>query len=89
MAQPDDAPRLAPEILDHYREFDEAARLAGGSGPLELARTQEIVRRRLPPGVCDVLDVGGGAGAHAAWLARDGHRVELVDPVAELVARAR
>jgi len=89
MAQPDDAPRLAPEILDHYREFDEAARLDAGSGPLELARTREIVRRRLPAGARDVIDVGGGAGVHAAWLARDGHRVELVDPVAEHVTRAR
>lgn len=89
MAQPDDAPRLAPEILDHYRAFDEAGRLDAGSGPLEFARTREIVSRRLPPGPLDVIDVGGGAGVHAAWLARDGHRVELVDPVAELVARAR
>ena len=89
MAQPNDAPRLAPEILDHYREFDEAGRLDAGSGPLELARTREIVLRRLPPGALDVVDVGGGAGVHAAWLARHGHRVELVDPVAEHVARAR
>jgi SAM-dependent methyltransferase len=89
MAQPDDALRLAPEILDHYRETDEAGRLGMGSGPLELARTREIVLRHLPPGAHDLIDVGGGAGVHAAWLARNGHRVELVDPVAEHVARAR
>ena len=88
MAQPDDAPRLAPEILDHYRAFDEAGRLDAGSGPLEFARTREIVRRRLAAGALDVIDVGGGTGVYAAWLARDGHRVELVDPVAEHVARA-
>jgi ubiquinone/menaquinone biosynthesis C-methylase UbiE len=88
MAQPDDAPRLAPEILDHYRAFDEAGRLGAGSGPLEFARTREIVQRRLPAGSLDVVDVGGGTGVHAAWLARDGHRVELVDPVAEHVERA-
>jgi SAM-dependent methyltransferase len=88
MAQPDDAPRLAPEILDHYREVDEGGRLDAGSGPLEFARTREVVRRRLAAGALDVIDIGGGTGVHAAWLARDGHRVELVDPVAEHVARA-
>jgi SAM-dependent methyltransferase len=82
-------PQLAPEILEHYRAFDEARRLTSGSGPLELARTQEIVRRRLPDGALDVIDVGGGTGVHAAWLAHDGHRVALVDPVAEHVERAR
>jgi ubiquinone/menaquinone biosynthesis C-methylase UbiE len=88
MAQPDDAPRLAPEILDHYREFDEAGRLERGSGPLEFARTREIVLRRLPAGALDVIDIGGGTGVHAAWLAREGHRVELVDPVAAHVMQA-
>ena len=89
MAQPDDALRLAPEILNHYREADEAGRLGRGSGPLEFARTRDIVLRRLPARALDVIDVGGGTGVHAAWLARDGHRVELIDPVAEHVMQAR
>lgn len=28
-----------------------------------------------------VLDVGGGTGVHAEWLASDGHTVHLIDPV--------
>lgn len=28
-----------------------------------------------------VLDVGGGAGAYAGWLASLGHAVHVVDPV--------
>jgi SAM-dependent methyltransferase len=28
-----------------------------------------------------VVDVGGGSGVHAEWLAADGYEVELVDPV--------
>jgi ubiquinone/menaquinone biosynthesis C-methylase UbiE len=89
MTPPRDGPQLAPEILDHYRAFDEAGRLRAGSGPLEFARTQEIVRHRMPPGALDVIDVGGGTGVHAIWLAGDGHRVELLDPVPEHVERAR
>lgn len=47
----------------------------------EFERTHEILRRVLPPAPTRVLDVGGGAGAHATWLAADGYTVELIDPV--------
>lgn len=40
-----------------------------------------------PPGA--VVDIGGGAGHQAIPLARDGYEVTLVDPSAEMLARAR
>jgi SAM-dependent methyltransferase len=82
---------LAPEILDYYTTSrDEAARLVDAAdGRLELLRTQELLRRHLPPAPADVLDVGGGTGAHSRWLAGDGHRVRLVDPVPHHVEAAR
>ncbi|WP_290059137.1 class I SAM-dependent methyltransferase [Amycolatopsis solani] len=49
-------------------------------GRLEFLRTRELIRRFLPPRA-RVLDVGGGTGVHAAWLAADGHEVHLLDPV--------
>jgi SAM-dependent methyltransferase len=57
-------------------------------GRLEFARTQELLRRALPPVGARVLDVGGGTGIHAQWLAEDGFAVELVDLVPEHVAQA-
>src|SRR3981081_726397 len=72
----------------HYELGLEEPRLAGGSGLLEFTRTQEILRRHLPPAPATVLDVGGGPGTHARWLASDGHRVHLVDPVALHVRQA-
>jgi ubiquinone/menaquinone biosynthesis C-methylase UbiE len=54
---------------------------------LAFVRTQELLRRWLPP-ASDVLDVGGATGVHARWLAADGHRVTLVDPVVEQVEQA-
>jgi SAM-dependent methyltransferase len=63
----------------HYELGLEQARLAAGTGLLEFARTQEILRRRLPSAPATVLDVGGGPGTHARWLAADGYRVHLVD----------
>ena len=80
--------RTPEEVIRHYRdETDEGQRLARGLGQLELLRTREIVRRHLPDGPLRVLDVGGATGVHAAWLAEDGHRVHVVDPVASQVAR--
>jgi SAM-dependent methyltransferase len=78
------------EIVEHYdREIDEGRRITQGLGQLELLRTREIVRRHLPPAPRRILDVGGGTGVHAAWLASDGHDVHLIDRVPRHVDQAR
>jgi SAM-dependent methyltransferase len=84
-------PALAPDVMRFYQStITEADRLTSSAdGRLELLRTQELLRRFLPPPPATVLDVGGGAGVHARWLAEDGHRVDLVDPVPRHVEQAR
>jgi ubiquinone/menaquinone biosynthesis C-methylase UbiE len=77
-----------PEVLAFYAQGLEMGRLELGGGVLEFARTQEMLRGYLQPG-SRVLDVGGGPGVHAAWLAADGHSVPLVDPVPLHVQQAR
>jgi SAM-dependent methyltransferase len=76
-------PRLADEILAHYRDGrPEDTRLRAGAGLVELRRTQDVLRRWIAPGSGRrILDVGGASGVHATWLAADGHHVEVVDPV--------
>jgi SAM-dependent methyltransferase len=82
--------RFPEEIVEHYdREIDEAQRITQGLRQLELLRTREIVRRHLPPAPQQILDVGGGTGVHAAWLADDGHHVHLIDRVPRHVDQAR
>ncbi|MFB7781325.1 class I SAM-dependent methyltransferase [Streptomyces vinaceus] len=82
-------PAVRPEIIDFYTRSDEAARLyATATGALELARTRELLRRHLPPPPARVIDVGGGPGAHARWLAEDGYTVHVVDPVPKHVSQA-
>jgi 2-polyprenyl-3-methyl-5-hydroxy-6-metoxy-1,4-benzoquinol methylase len=77
------------EIVDHYEhDYDESSRIRDGFGQLELVRTREIVERHLPAGRLTILDVGGGPGVHARWLAAAGHVVELVDPMPLHVATA-
>jgi SAM-dependent methyltransferase len=74
---------IDPNVRTYYDKGEESARLSGGfpSGPLELVRTQEIVLRHLPEAPLEILDVGGGPGVYAAWLADLGHRVHVVDPI--------
>src|SRR5262245_52557534 len=67
------------EVLSYYNRGGEAQRLLHGEGRLEFARTQDIIGRYSspPPGV--ILDVGGGTGVYAFWLAELGYEVHLID----------
>jgi SAM-dependent methyltransferase len=77
------------EILAHYEAGIEAPRLARHAGVLERARTIDLLSRHLPPPPARVLDVGGGPGAYAVWLAGRGYDVRLVDPVPLHVEQAQ
>ncbi|MFI5976987.1 class I SAM-dependent methyltransferase [Streptomyces sp. NPDC051452] len=85
------SPEVAVEIVRFYTEtVDEASRLTvAADGVLEMVRTQELLRRHLPTPPARIIDVGGGPGAHARWLVRDGYDVHLVDPVRRHVDQAR
>lgn len=69
------------EIRAYYDRGDERDRLFAGGDRLELVRTKELLERFLPRPPATILDVGGGPGAYAAWLAASGYEVHLVDPV--------
>jgi ubiquinone/menaquinone biosynthesis C-methylase UbiE len=81
-----DTPR---EVVEYYERYAEESRLEQGPSQLERERTQEILVRMLPPPPARVVDVGGAAGAYAAWLARLGYDVRLLDASPRLVAEAR
>ncbi|HTK16631.1 MAG TPA: class I SAM-dependent methyltransferase [Acidimicrobiia bacterium] len=81
---------IADEIRTYYEDdYDESQRITKGLNELELVRTREIIERHIPRGPLRVLDVGGGTGVHAKWLAELGHQVELVDPMPRHVAAAQ
>jgi SAM-dependent methyltransferase len=77
------------DIQRYYGRGRERERLTRGGSTLELVRTQELLERYLPQPPADILDVGGGPGVYAAWLALAGYRVELVDPVPLHIEQAR
>ncbi len=71
-----------PRLHEYYgTKFDESQRLIRREGQLEMARTQELLTRFLPESPVRVIDIGGGTGAYASWLASLGHQVHLVDVV--------
>jgi len=69
------------DLVQHYDTGYEEHRLESGPGKLERERSRELLSRFLPPPPAVILDVGGGAGVHALWLARLGYQVHLVDIV--------
>jgi SAM-dependent methyltransferase len=80
MAGKRDAHSPAPEaIAAHYASGYEAARLHQGAGRLDRERSRELVARFLPSAPATVLDIGGGPGGHACWLAARGYQVHLID----------
>ncbi len=86
---------LPSEAGSHYRAGVELGRLSRGSGRLERLRTQEILQHHLPEPPAVVVDVGGGPGLYACWLAAQGYEVHLIDAMplhieqAEAASRAQ
>jgi len=80
---------LDPDIAAYYDLAPEESRLGQGTGQLEFARTRDLIRRLAPPAPGVVLDVGGGTGPYARWMAELGYEVHLLDPVHRLVEVAR
>jgi ubiquinone/menaquinone biosynthesis C-methylase UbiE len=67
------------EVADHYASGYEAARLHTGAGKIDCERSRELLKRFLPPVPAKILDVGGGPGGHACWLAKQSYEVHLID----------
>jgi len=81
------------EIRAYYESGAELGRLAQGYSQIEFERTKELLARHLLQAPARVLDVGGGPGVYAEWLAGQGYEVRLVDAsplnVQEAAARAQ
>jgi ubiquinone/menaquinone biosynthesis C-methylase UbiE len=77
------------EVIGHYEGIREEDRISSGLGQLELLRVQEVLLRHLPAPPARVLDVGGGTGIHASWLAERGDIVHVIDLTPRHVERVR
>jgi len=82
-------PAFDPAIKAYYDATPEETRLEHGAFQLEALRTRELIVRHIPQPPAEILDIGGGAGAYAFWLAEFGYHVRLLDAAERLVAVAR
>jgi SAM-dependent methyltransferase len=80
---------MDPDVIAHYSLGVEAERLGGGSSRIEFERTKELLLRFLPEPPARILDVGGGPGWYASWLAGLGHDVRSIDVVPLHVEQAK
>ncbi len=80
---------ISNEIDRFYAGAAEDKRLTFGLGPLEFERNKELIGRYLPASGAVIIDVGGGPGVYAEWLAEMGHNVLLVDPVNKHIQQAQ
>lgn len=78
---------LDEEVSAYYESGKEARRL-DTIARLEELRTRELIERCFPAPPAVVLDVGGGPGAYAFWLAERGYEVHLSDPMPVHVEQA-
>lgn len=78
------------DVRSYYRGFNqrEWQRLERAEGVIEFAVNTHFLRAHLPPSG-RVLDLGGGPGRYAGWLAERGYRVTLADLSPNLLELAR
>lgn len=76
-------------IMAFYERADETGRLLTLLGQLEFERSKEIVKRYPPSPPAVILDVGGASGRYSLWLAGEGYKVHLIDPVQGFVEEAK
>ena len=76
------------EIYDFYNNGAEIGRLERGLGIVEFHRTKEILARYIDDGKV-IYDIGGGIGMYAAWLAKKGNEVHLIELAENAVEYAK
>jgi ubiquinone/menaquinone biosynthesis C-methylase UbiE len=64
-----------------YTNASEENRLSKGMGVFEFERVKSLIEKYIPSPNATIIDVGGGTGKYAAWLAQKKHHVHLVEPV--------
>ena len=76
------------EIYEFYNNGAEIGRLERGLGIVEFHRTKEILSRYIDKGMV-IYDIGGGIGMYAAWLAKKGNEVHLIELAENAVEYAK
>lgn len=76
-------------IEQFYNNSSEETRLNQGMGVFEFERIKTLIEKYIPNQCSTIIDVGGGTGKYAEWLAKKGHVVHLVDPIKKHIKLAQ
>ena len=79
---------ISNNIERFYTKASEETRLEKGMGVFEFERIKSLIEKYIAPANATIVDVGGGTGKYAEWLANKGHQVNLVEPVAKHIKTA-
>lgn len=66
-----------------YNKASGGTRLDKGIGIFEFERVKSLIEKYKINTSSIIIDVGGGTGKYSEWLAKKGHQVHLVEPVAK------
>lgn len=80
---------ISRDIELFYNRASEETRLDKGMGVFEFERIKSLVEKYIPPSSSKIIDIGGGTGKYSEWLAKKGHQVHLVEPVAKHIQIAQ
>ncbi len=80
---------ISNQIATFYTKASEETRLEKGMGIFEFERIKKLIERYVSTSPLKIIDVGGGTGKYAAWLAEKGHEVHLVEPVLKHIKTAQ
>lgn len=74
---------ISRDIELFYNKASEETRLEKGMGVFEFERIKSLIEKYISSTSSKIIDIGGGTGKYAAWLAEKGHQVHLVEPVSK------
>ncbi|WP_298879071.1 class I SAM-dependent methyltransferase [uncultured Polaribacter sp.] len=72
---------ISKELNDFYNKASEETRLEKGMGIFEFERIKDLIEKHISKSNSTIIDVGGGTGKYAEWLAKKNHTVHLIEPV--------
>ncbi len=79
---------VSKRISDFYNQASEERRLNTIMGGYEFERVKQLIQKYILKEPSTILDIGGGTGKYAEWLALQNHEVHLVDPILKHIKKA-
>lgn len=80
---------ISKHVENFYNQASEEDRLENGMGTFEFERVKSLIEKYISGANATIIDVGGGTGKYAEWLAKKNHDVHLVEPVLKHIKLAQ